>query len=340
MRVWKALALVVLIAVGLGAAACNGGDEKPPARGAALEDGAQEPLLPENAQALSFLGDTLFPPPLADEVLSRRAQQLEEALRDLDAHPEDADAIIWAGRRYAYLGDYRKAIQLFTDGIRFHPEDARLYRHRGHRYITVRELDKALEDFRTAADLIQGTEDEVEPDGQPNASGIPTSTLHFNIWYHYGLALFLKGDFEAALPIYRRCMESSVHPDSKVATAHWLYMTLRRLGREDEAGAFLREMDLDALAPEVIESGAYLELLRLYARAEENPDEALPELGPGTVEGAALGYGVGDFLLYNGHPDRAREVFREILSDRDQWAAFGYIAAEADLARMEGLGGP
>ncbi len=77
-----------------------------------------------------------------------------------------------------------------------------MYRHRGHRYITLREFDKAIADFNKAVELIEGTDDIVEPDGAPNAAGIPTSTLHTNIWYHLGLAHYLKGDFAAALLAY------------------------------------------------------------------------------------------------------------------------------------------
>jgi tetratricopeptide (TPR) repeat protein len=295
---------------------------------------SQAPL-PEGAQAISLLGEPLFPPALPEEVRVRREQQLAEALRDLEADPRGSDALIWAARRYAYLGEYREAIALLTEGVRYHPEDPRFYRHRGHRFITVREFDNAIEDFRKAAELIEGTEDEVEPDGLPNAMGIPTSTLHFNIWYHYGLAYFIKGDFEQAEAMYRRCMDASIHPDSKVATAHWWYMSLRRLGREDEARALIQGLDLDALAPEVIESGAYLEMLRLYAEAETDPARPLPGPEPLTMEDVALGYGIGDFYLYNGRTAGARGIFEDIVSARDQWAAFGFIAAEADLARME-----
>ena len=293
-------------------------------------------VLPDGAQALSLLGEPLFPPSLAPEVLARREQQLAEALQELEADPQGAEAIIWAARRHAYLGDYRNAIDLFSLGITLHPDDARFYRHRGHRYISVREFDNAIADFRKAAELIEGTEDEVEPDGQPNAMGIPTSTLHFNILYHYGLAHFLKGDFEVAEEVYRRCMEASVHADSKVATAHWLYMTLRRSGRDDEAQALIQGLDLEALASEIIESGSYLELLRLYADAGATQGEAAPELDPETMEGAALGYGIGNFYLYNGQTEEARTVYEGILAARDQWAAFGFIAAEADLARLGG----
>jgi tetratricopeptide (TPR) repeat protein len=292
--------------------------------------------LPEGAQALSLLGEPLFPPSPSEEVQARRQEQLAEALEDLEADPEGAESLIWAGRRYAYMGEYRRAIEVYTTGIELHPSDARFYRHRGHRYISVREFDRAIADFRVAADLIEGTADELEPDGQPNAMGIPTSTLHFNIWYHYGLAHFLKGEFEEAEPIYRQCMEASVHPDSKVATAHWLYMTLRRLGKEVEAREFIEGLDLEALAPDVIESGSYLELLRIYTMAEAGGTGSLPEMDPETMEGAALGYGLGNFHLYNGRVEEARAVFEGILAARDQWAAFGYIAAEADLARLGG----
>lgn len=286
--------------------------------------------LPPGAQAWSFLGEPLHPPELSEETRAERQRQLDEALTDLEADPNGADPLIWVGRRYAYLGEYRKAIEVYTRGIQAHPEDARLYRHRGHRHITVRELDRALSDFRRAAELIEGTEDEVEPDGQPNALGIPTSTLHFNIWYHYGLAHYLKGEFDQAIDRYRQCMAVSVHPDSRIATAHWLYMSLRRGGREEEARALIQGLDLEALAEGVIESGSYLELLRLYAAGEGG--DAAPD--PGSLEGATLGYGIGNWRLYNGDASGALETFRTILAARDQWAAFGYIAAEADLARL------
>lgn len=316
-------------------AGCGGEPDDLPDEGGRDRTGApqEQAPLPEGAQARSLLGEPLFPPSLSEEVRARRGEDLTRALADLEAAPEDADAIIWAGRRYAYLGRYREAIETFTRGIELHPDDARLYRHRGHRFITVRELDRAIADFRRAAELVEGEPDRVEPDGQPNALGVPTSTLHFNIWYHYGLAHYLKGEFQEAADRYRRCMAVSEHPDSKIATAHWWYMTLRRLDREDEAFRLVRGLDLPALEEGVIESGSYLALLRVYAGLEE-PETFRSELRDGTLEGATLGYGIGNWYVYNGSAVTAREIFRDIVGDRSQWAAFGYIAAEADLARM------
>jgi tetratricopeptide (TPR) repeat protein len=336
MKITAGRAFVALMSMVVGLSACGresrnseGGDPAVP-----VGEETSVPSLPEGAQAVSFLGEPLYPPVPTQEVQTRREEQLADALRDLEADPRGADATIWAGRRYAYMGKYLRAIELYSEGLVHHPEDARFLRHRGHRWISVREPDRAIEDFQEAVRLIQGTEDEVEPDGQPNAMGVPTSTLHFNIWYHYGLAHFIKGEFEEAAEIYRRCMEASVHADSKVATAHWWYMALRRAGREDEARELASSWNLAAWESEIIESGSYLHLLKLYAGAETAVEAYLEARDAESLEGATLGYGVGNFHLYNGRVEEARAIFERIVAATGQWAAFGYIAAEADLARM------
>jgi tetratricopeptide (TPR) repeat protein len=309
--------------------ACGG--EEPPSISESPEQGVAR-AVPDGAEALSFLGEALFRPEYPADVLSQRQDQMEEALTNLEAAPSDPDALIWAGRRAAYLGEYRRAIEFFTLGTQSYPDDPRFFRHRGHRYITVREMDNAIADFAQAAKLIEGTEDQVEPDGQPNARGIPTSTLQFNIWYHYGLAHYLKGEFDQAVEKYRECMEVSAHADSKVATAHWWYMALRRIGMDEEARELVQGMELDALGAEIIESGSYLDLLRLYARGSAGE---VVGSDPQDQDQAASGYGYGNWQLYNGDEAGAREIFESMVEARNQWGAFGYIAAEAELARMQ-----
>jgi tetratricopeptide (TPR) repeat protein len=292
---------------------------------------APAPLqLPQGAEAFSLLGDTLYPPDLPAEALADRQAQLAEALADYEANPAAADAIIWYGRRTAYLGQYQKAIAIYGEGIATHPSDARMYRHRGHRHISVRQFDDAIADFQRAAELIAGGEDEIEPDGMPNALNIPTSTLHSNIWYHLGLAYYLKNDLENALRAYQECLAVSRNPDMLVATSHWLYMTLRRLGREDEAAAVLEPI---TAGMDIIENGSYHRLLLMY-KGELAVEELLGEAeAAGGLENATLGYGIGNWHYYNGRPKQAEAVYRTILQG-SQWAAFGYIAAEADIARL------
>ena len=135
-----------------------------------------------------------------------------------DRNPEDVDAAIWLGRRTAYLSRFGEAIEIYTRAIEVHPDEPRLYRHRGHRYITIRKLDLAIKDLRKAADLVEGTPDQLEPDGQPNDRNVPTSTLQTNIYYHLGLAHYLKAEFPQARDAYRTCLGLSKNPDMQVAT--------------------------------------------------------------------------------------------------------------------------
>jgi tetratricopeptide (TPR) repeat protein len=289
---------------------------------------SQEPTLPPGVEAISLLGDTLWTPRPVNEV--RLLEDLAAARAAYDREPASADALIWVGRRTAYLGRYREAIAVFTEGIRKHPDDARMYRHRGHRYITVRQLDDAIGDFQRAAELVRGMVDEVEPDGQPNARNIPTSTLQSNIWYHYGLALYLKGDFSSALEAYREDLKVARNPDMEVAVQHWLYMTLRRLGLTAEAAEVLAPVTRDR---DVIENGAYHRLLLMY-KGELSPD-SLGASGAADVplQDATVGYGLGNWHLNHGRKEAALAKFRQIIAS-GPWASFGYIAAEAEIARM------
>ena len=49
---------------------------------------------------------------------------------------------------------------------------------------------------------------------------------------------------------------------------------------------------------------------------------------------ATQGYGVANWYLYNGDSDKAKEILEKVL-DGTSWAAFGYIAAEADMKRLQ-----
>lgn len=334
-RRFRRWSLLAVISAHLGA--CGGGDQEEGGGGA--EAGASEAASAAapagRPEATSLLGVPLHPAPLPPELEAQRVAQLETAQAELAANPTDADAIIWVGRRLAYLGRYREAIAAFSDGIELHPQDARMYRHRGHRWITVREFDRAIEDFRQGAALEEGEADEVEPDGLPNARGIPTSTLQFNIWYHLGLAYYVKGEFQEALAAYEECMEVSTNPDARAATAYWMYLTLKRLGRDEEAEALLAPF---GPGYEVIENQSYVDLLQLF-RGDRTAEDLLGAGGDApTLESTTTAYGVGAWHLVNDRTSEAMDVFSRIVAATGQWSAFGYVAAEAEVARA-GEGG-
>lgn len=317
---------LIILAITLCAGACGDGDSGE-RRGAAS---APSFTLPTGAEAVSFLGEILMPPEQPEAVRAGYLERYAEAEDALVEAPESADALVWMGRRTAYLGQYRAAIEIYTHALTLHPEEARLYRHRGHRYLTVREPDKAIADFGRGIELIEGLPDEVELDGLPNRLNIPTSTLHFNLWYHLALAHYVKGDFEAALEAQRSCLAVSVHPDSVVATSYWLYMTLRRLGRDAEAATLLDTISADM---EIIESTAYLDLLLLFKGERSLEDLVGPSGSDATLQSTTTAYGLGVWYMLNDRPDEASERWELMMTGRNQWAAFGYLAAESELAR-------
>lgn len=279
----------------------------------------------------SLSGAALLPP----DPIPRQAEleaDLAEAIAARAAHPDDPDALVWVGRRLGYLWRYHEAIEVFGEGIERWPDDARFYRHRGHRYITVRDFARAQADLERAAQLIAGRPDALEPDGAPNPAGIPRTTLAYNIHYHLGLARFLQADYPGALAAYQDAMEVSDNDDAIVAVVDWTWMTLMRLGREDEAAALLQRITPDM---DLLENDSYHRRLRMYQGAE--PADALLDVASGdATDIATQGYGVANWHLVHGDKDAAKSVLQRIVAGPG-WNAFGYIAAEADMRRLESV---
>lgn len=311
--------LFVLVFLSIGLAACQSEAPAP----AATPAPAAEP----EPEARSVTGKALVPMELANR--AKLEADLAAAEEELAKTPGSADALIWVGRRQGYLWQYRNAIATFTKGIEAFPEDPRFYRHRGHRYITVRNFDGAVADFEKAVTLIAGKPDEVEPDGAPNAAGIPRSTLQFNIWYHLGLAYYLKGDFANARRAYDECMKVSDNDDSVTATSDWLWMTLMRMGDKAAAARVLTRITPKM---DILENGSYHRRLLMY-KGLETPEALLDTANADDLTIATQGYGVGNYYFVTGDTAKAKEIFDRVLAGK-QWAAFGYIAAEVDRAKM------
>lgn len=271
-------------------------------------------------------------PEMSDATRKTYEARLAEARTQSGKMPNDPDAVIWFGRRTAYLGSYRESIRIFTKGIENFPNDARFYRHRGHRFITLRCFDDAIIDFKRAVEMTLTKPDEVEADGLPNAKNIPTSTLQTNIWYHLGLAYYLKGDFDRSAQFFMGCFNRAKNPDMQVAAAHWVYMSVRRYNNEKAAKSFINREIKDGL--DIIENDDYHKLVKLY-QGKLGAEDLLKELGSNanTLSNSSLGYGLGNWFLYNSEKEKAIRIFQQITAG-DQWASFGYIAAEAELKKF------
>lgn len=281
--------------------------------------------VPEGAEARSLDGRPLVAPTLPGDVLADRERRLAEAELELASRPDARDAWIWVGRRLGYLGRYRDAIDVFGRALERWPGDAFLLRHRGHRWISVREFGRAVVDLTRAAEACRTTPDEVEPDGLPVAGRPPHSSLHFNVHYHLGLAHFLLGDFAAAERAWLDCLACSDDDESRVAVSHWLWSVRMRRGDPAGAGAVVQWVRPDV---DVVENVAYRDLCLLYRGALE---PAALAAGDGS-SGAAARFGLAHYRLVTGDAAAARSEFEALAADPG-WAAFGVIAAEAELAR-------
>lgn len=283
-------------------------------------------------EAMSLLGRPLYPVQLAPDAQTTAEAKLQTAREELSKAPGDGDRMLWFGRQAAVAGHVREAIDAFTRGIAKFPADARFYRHRGHRYVTVREFDHAIADLTKASQLIAGKPDLLEPT-TADPKVMSSETLHYAIYYHLGLAYYLKGDFARALPVYRQCLAVATGKDGNddqiAGASDWLYMTLRRLGRTDEAAKVL-----EPIVPgmKVKDDQQYYDRLFMY-KGLRKPDDLL-NAGGDPVSAATLAYGVANWYLYNGRNDEAKAIFERIITGPN-WMPFGLIAAEAELARMK-----
>ena len=285
------------------------------------------------------LGDAVTESAYGKPFVSREADEealaaIEAADAALAADPENIDLVVAAAQARAGLWQYNEAIEVFTRGMEIAPDDWRLYRHRGHRFVSTRRFDWATEDLERAVEL--------DPYG-------------FNSSYHLGLAYFLNGEFGKAADEYARClalasdeeaialaaaggnpgdprtcMEIADDDESRVAVTEWLYRALRRAGREDEALALLDTIS-EGLAVE--ENISYYRDLLFY-KGLVTADEILNPEEPDDNSFATTGFGVANYYIVEGDTEAARDLILRIV-EGDPWNAFGFIAAETELLRLE-----
>ncbi|MEQ8417871.1 MAG: tetratricopeptide repeat protein [Imperialibacter sp.] len=286
----------------------------------------------EPYEALSLLGKKLKRPELSDKQRAVLEENLAKAKANFDAYPDSLDFIIWYGRRLAYMSMYKEAIQVYTDGLREFPDSYRIYRHRGHRYISIRQFDDAIRDLEKAAFYMRGEETMIEKDGIPNKLNIPLSSTQFNVWYHLGLAYYLKGNYDKAISAYKKCMEFSTNDDLLVATSDWMYITYRKLGNLQAA-----DKVLEAIKPKmkIIENDSYHKRLLMY-KGLLKPEDVLSVDEEDGVQLATQGYGVANWYLLNGNIEKGRDILQKVV-DGESWSAFGYIASEVELTNLQAL---
>jgi len=261
---------------------------------------------------------------------SPQAEEALRAARAAHAAAPSEETAIWVGRRLGYLGRYQEAVDWYGEALATWPESYRLLRHRGHRWITLRRFDRAEADLEAAWELARTQPDRDEPDGAPNAFGVPRSSDHGNILYHWALALYLQGRFDAAAEVWQQAVDRARNQDSEVSSRYWLAHAHRAAGRHDEARRVLAAVRPDWV---LLENHTYHRLCLVMSGREDSAGLVRGDDESGVQE-ATVAYGLAAWRLHQGGDTQRARAALAYVAERGDWAAFGTIAASADLARL------
>ncbi len=209
------------------------------------------------------------------------------------------------GNAHVAARRFREAIATYTDGIAATPTSSMLYRWRGHRRISIRDLGGAQIDLESSVGL---------------------DTLNYGALFHLGVVHFINGHFRNAVVFFSRAVPVAPNPGERAGSRDWLWMSLMRAGDTDSAAVVIRTLP-DSVAPDY----PYLRRLRLY-RGEIAPEALIGAQDTVGTARATLAYGLGNWYFLRGDTARAFAAFREAIRDTSGRPAFGYIAAESELA--------
>ncbi len=238
-----------------------------------------------------------------------------EAEKALAANPEDVKLILKLSLAHAAVWEDQEAVAACTRGLTIDPANVGLLVERGHRELPLRMFAEARADLKRATEL-----DPHQSEG----------------FYHLGLAHYFLGDFAPAAEAFCKGRDLVTNQDSLVNFTNWCYVALRRAGKKDEAAKALEKI------PPEMKSNAghttlYFNLVRFY-QGRKTEAEVLPPAPKDPADTEAelsfdtIAYQVGNWHLYNGHPDKAKQYFEQV-SKGHVWVTWGFVGSTIELSR-------
>ena len=238
------------------------------------------------------------------------------ARKNLEADPNNVDLLLKLAAAQSSVWQNREAVETCTRVLKIAPDNAKALLERGHRELGLREFAHARDDLKRAMRLD------------------PTKV---DVYYHLGLAHYFLGKFAESAEAFRHAVDLASSTDSRINSSNWLYASLRRAKKPREAAEALA-----AITPEMKNTADhtlfYLNLVRFFQGRLPEADAVPPEPPAGNTDTEAelrfdtVGYGVGNWYLYNGKPEKAREYFSRVAKGH-VWVTWGFIGAETDLRR-------
>jgi tetratricopeptide (TPR) repeat protein len=238
------------------------------------------------------------------------------AEKALAADPKNPDLILKLALAQSSVREYRESVATCTRGLAIAPKNADLYLERGHREVGLREFSKARADLDQAVKLNPKLVDG---------------------YYHLGLSHYFQGEFSESAVAFRHAVDLAPSMDSRINSSNWLYASLRRAGKGDDAAKALGAITPDMKNTEP-HTFFYLSLVRFFQgkMAEKDAVPAEPPAANMDVEAElrfdTVGYGVGNWYLYNGNAAKAQEYFKRVVKGQ-VWVTWGYIGSEIEVAK-------
>jgi tetratricopeptide (TPR) repeat protein len=229
--------------------------------------------------------------------------------RAIALDPKNADSYLQKCRALAGLRRHAEAIPACTESLRLKPNNAEALRDRGHYHLNLGEIDLGLADLKKAESLKKDDR---------------------GIYYHLGMAYYLKGDFAHAAKAYEGCLANAKDDASKVECSAWLYPSLRRSGRKADAQKLLDGIQVTSLPGH---PGNYLDRILLFKGMKTEDEVAKTMSAEGGLSESTVGYSIGLWHLLSGRQARAREYFEKALASK-YTVAWGYRASEKELKRL------
>lgn len=274
-------------------------------------------------EAISFSGKPLYAK-VADSAAVVKSDSLVAAIRSkTDLSEDDFIAI---GRSMVGISRFKKAVEIYSEGLGKYPNSYKLLRHRGHRYINLRQLENAMPDLLKAEELIRPEPEVYEYD----AAGKQGATYQHQIWYHIGLYHFLKRDYAPSAAAFEKSLATAHAGGDRAGSSDWLYNAYMRMGLTDKAAAIARPFTADF----DIENKDYPYYRRLLLfngviKPEELVDASKPIAEMTLLEMTKL-YGLANWRAYQGDAETANALYKKIL-ESTEWAGFAYASAELDV---------
>ena len=294
-------------------------------------------LVSSTAEAVSFLGDTLYGLPLDPAGGPARIARLNDARERVARNPGDFRARLALTRHIRGLGRLREAISMYTEAMGIHIGDPRLYRERGEVLLQLRYLDAAIADFRKAGLLALGRSTTLEgppPWGSDSTATVLTTT-QYQTTFLLGVALYFKGEFIAAREALAEAAGAAITADDRTRAMLWLFYSARRIGD----GAAAKEV-LALVQPQWAENSQIPEMDLLLGFKGWMPSDSVQvrALRARNEDQAIYSYGLGFFAMMRGK-EEAR-LWLERARGIGNWTSLAYIAAETDLGRITGVSRP